>query len=65
MFLEAFGVLVQNAHKAAKQIVSLIDSAEDEKVQPAGYKNASPIPYRGQIGLFEVDESEVQNLRTY
>ena len=30
---------------------------------PVVYKD--PIPYRGQLGFFEVDESEVQCLRTY
>ena len=30
---------------------------------PVVYKD--PIPYRGQLGFFEVDESEVQYLRTY
>jgi len=30
---------------------------------PVVYKD--PIPYRGQLGFFEVDESEVHNLRTY
>ena len=30
---------------------------------PVAYTD--PIPYRGQLGLFQVDESEVQNLRTY
>ena len=31
--------------------------------EPTAYE--VPIPYRGQLGFFEVDESEVQNLRTY
>ena len=30
---------------------------------PLAYKD--PVPYRGQLGFFEVDESEVQYLRTY
>ena len=31
--------------------------------EPTAYE--VPILYRGQLGLFEVEESEVQNLRTY